>query len=115
MIPPDLINDNYRGFQSLASNAVAKALENAGVKHAVTLSSFGADKPDKTGPIAGLHEMETRLNQIEGLSVLHLRAGYFMENTLPQISVIQSFGMMAGPVNAAVPLPMIATKHIGAT
>ena len=53
MIPPDLANDNYRGFQSLASNAIAKALENAGVKHAVTLSSFGADKPDKTGPDCG--------------------------------------------------------------
>src|SRR5260370_13997019 len=37
-----------------------------------------------------------------------------MENTLPQISVIQSFGMMAGPVNAAVPLAMIETKDSGA-
>src|SRR5260370_37650404 len=37
-----------------------------------------------------------------------------MENILAQISVIQSFGMMAGRVNAAVPLTMIATKDIGA-
>src|SRR5467141_627795 len=108
MIPPDLTNDNYRGFQSLASNAIAKALENAGVKHAITLSSFGADKPDKTGPIAGLHEMESKLN------VVHLRAGYFMENTLPQAGVIRNLGRMAGPVDADVALPMIATKDIGA-
>ncbi len=114
MIPPDLANDNYRGFQSLASNAIAKALENAGAKHAVTLSSFGADKPDKTGPIAGLHEMETKLNQIKGLNVLHLRAGYFMENTLPQVEVIRRFGSMSSPVDADVKLPMIATKDIGA-
>src|SRR5258708_40158648 len=39
VIPPDLANDNYRGFQSQASNAIAKALESAGVKHASTLSS----------------------------------------------------------------------------
>lgn len=58
--------------------------------------------------------METKLNQIEGLNVLHLRAGYFMENTLPQAGVIHSFGMMAGPVDAEVPLPMIATKDVGA-
>jgi len=114
MIPPDLANDNYRGFQSQASNAIAKALENAGVKHAVTLSSFGTDKPDKTGPIAGLHEMETKLNQIKGLNVLHLRAGYFMENTLPQVEVIRRFGSMSSPVDADVKLPMIATKDIGA-
>jgi len=114
MIPPDLANDNYRGFQSLASNAIAKALENAGVRHAVTLSSFGADKPEKTGPIAGLHEMESKLNLVKGLNVLHLRAGYFMENTLPQAGVIRNLGRMAGPVDADVALPMIATKDIGA-
>ena len=114
MVPPDHTSDRYRAVQSEIIESIAKALEKSGVKHAVTLSSFGADKPDKTGPIAGLHEMEARLNQIEGLNVLHLRAGYFMENTLPQIGAIQSFGMMAGPVDAAVPLPMIATKDIGA-
>jgi uncharacterized protein YbjT (DUF2867 family) len=115
MIPPDLTSDNYRGVQSQAIESIAKALEKSGVKHAVTLSSFGADKTDKTGPIAGLHEMETRLNQIEGLNLLHLRAGYFMENLLPQIGAIQSFGMMAGPVDENILLPLIATKDIGAS
>jgi uncharacterized protein YbjT (DUF2867 family) len=114
MIPPDLTNENYRGFQSRAIEAIGEAMEKAGVKHAVTLSSFGADKPDKTGPIAGLHELESKLNRIKGLNVLHLRAGYFMENTLPQIGIIQSFGTMSGPVEAEVPLPMIATRDIGA-
>src|SRR5216684_6828955 len=114
MIPPDLTNENYRGFQSQASEAIAKALEKEGVKHVVTLSSFGADKPDKTGPIAGLHELESKLNRIKGLNVLHLRAGYFMENTLPQVEVIRRFGSMSSPVDADVKLPMIATKDIGA-
>jgi uncharacterized protein YbjT (DUF2867 family) len=114
MIPPDMTNDNYRGFQSRAAETIGEALEKAGVKHAATLSSFGADKPDKTGPIAGLHELESRLNLIKGLNVLHLRAGYFMENTLPQVGIIRSFGTMSGPVEAEVPLPMIATKDIGA-
>jgi len=114
MIPPNLTSDEYRRYQDQVTNAIATALEAAGVRHAVTLSSFGADKPDKTGPIAGLHAMETRLNRIEGLNVLHLRAVYFMENTLSQVGVIQSFGMMAGPVDAELSLPMIATKDIGA-
>lgn len=113
VIPPDLTNENYRGFQSQVSDAIAKALENAGVKHAITLSSVGADKPDKTGPIVGLHEMESRLNLIKGLDVLHLRAGYFMENTLAQVDIIRSLGTMAGPVDADIPLWMIASKDIG--
>jgi uncharacterized protein YbjT (DUF2867 family) len=57
--------------------------------------------------------MEKRLAQIKGLHALHLRAGYFMENTLAQIGIIKSFGMMAGPVRADVLLPMIATRDIG--
>src|SRR6266446_277425 len=83
------------------------------IPHAMTLSSVGADKPDKTGPVIGLHNMEKRLAQIKGLNALHLRAGYFMGNTLAQTGIIKSFGMMAGPVRADVPLPMIATKDIG--
>jgi uncharacterized protein YbjT (DUF2867 family) len=114
LIPPNHTSDDYLRYQAQVTDAIATAIEAAGVKHAVTLSGFGADKPDKTGPIAGLHAMETKLNQIEGLNALHLRAGYFMENTLPQAGVIQSFGMMAGPVDAEVPLPMIATKDVGA-
>jgi hypothetical protein len=37
-----------------------------------------------------------------------------MENTLAQVSAIQGFGMMAGPVRGDLLLPMIATKDIGA-
>ena len=58
--------------------------------------------------------MELRLAQVPGLNALHLRAGYFMENTLAQIGIIRSFGMMAGPIRADVPLAMIATRDIGA-
>ena len=114
LTPPNLASTNYRAYQDQVTGAVAKAIETAGVKYAVTLSSVGADKAEKTGPVAGLHAMESRFAQIPGLNALHLRAGYFMENTLPQIGIIQQFGMMAGPVRADLPLPMIATRDIGA-
>ncbi len=114
LTPPNLASTNYRAYQDQATDAVAKAIETAGVRFAVTLSSVGADKTEKTGPVAGLHAMETRFAKIPGLNALHLRAGYFMENTLPQIGIIQQFGMMAGPVRADLPLPMIATRDIGA-
>lgn len=114
LIPPNITSENYRGFQDEVSNTVATAIEATGVKYVVTLSSFGADKPEKTGPVVGLHHMEERFADIEEINTLHLRAGYFMENMLPQSEVIHQFGMMAGPVRADLPLPMIATKDIGA-
>jgi len=113
MIPPSLTSQDYRADQDRITAAIARAVEQAGVKHAVSLSSVGADKPQGTGPIAGLHNLEQALNRIPELNVLHLRAGYFMENTLAQIGTIHSFGMAAGPLNPDLMIPMIAARDIG--
>ena len=114
MVPPDLANPNFPAYQDKVTEAFASALEKGGPAHVVVLSSFGADKPDKTGPIAGLHRLEERLKLISGLNALFLRAGYFMENTLPQAGVIRQMGATAGPLNPDLKIPMIATRDIGA-
>jgi uncharacterized protein YbjT (DUF2867 family) len=113
MVPPDETAQDYRANQERVTDALARALTEAKVKHVVSLSSFGADKAEGTGPVVGLHELEKKLNQNPGLNVLHLRAGYFMENTLPQIGIIKAMGVMAGPLRAELNLPMIATRDIG--
>jgi uncharacterized protein YbjT (DUF2867 family) len=114
MVPPNIAAPNVRAYQERVNDALAPALEVNGVTHAVVLSSIGADKADKTGPVVGLHTLEQRLDAIAGLNVLFLRAGYFMENILPQVGVIQSFGNLAGPVRSDLALTMIATRDIGA-
>jgi uncharacterized protein YbjT (DUF2867 family) len=114
IIPPNTAAEDVRAYQEQVSDDLATAFTKSGVKHAVVLSSFGADKPDRTGPVLALNHLEKKLNAIAGLNALYLRAGYFMENLLPQVGVIQSFGIVAGPVRADVPLPMIATRDIGA-
>ncbi len=113
LIPPNPTSNDYRAFQDRVSDAIATAVQNAGVKNVVSLSSIGADKPIGTGPVAGLHDLEQKLNQVDGANVLHLRAGYFMENTLPQVAVIRMMGSLAGPVRPDLKLPMIATRDIG--
>ncbi|MFZ3262446.1 MAG: NmrA family NAD(P)-binding protein [Terriglobales bacterium] len=113
LIPPTPTSSNYRALQDRASDAIAVSVENAGVKNVVSLSSIGADKASGTGPVVGLYNLEQKLNQIDGANVLHLRAGYFMENTLPQVAVIRMMGNMAGPVRPDLKLPMIATRDIG--
>jgi uncharacterized protein YbjT (DUF2867 family) len=113
LIPPDVTNKDYRGFQERVSDALASAVAGAKVEFVVSLSSFGADKPDKTGPVVGLHDLEQKLNRIDGVNVLHLRAGYFMENTLPQARLIRQFGTGMGPLRPELKLPMIATRDIG--
>lgn len=114
MIPPDPASSDPRGYQDRITDAMAAAIEQNRVKHVVVLSSIGADKKDKTGPIVGLRVLEDRLKGIAGLNTLAIRAGYFMENTLPQAAVIQQMGVTGGPLNPDLKLPMIATRDIGA-
>jgi uncharacterized protein YbjT (DUF2867 family) len=113
MIPPDLGSPDYAAYQDKVIEATASALDQGVPAQVVALSSFGANKPDKTGPIAGLHRMEERLRRISGLNALYLRAGYFMENTLGQAGVIQQMGATAGPLKPDLKIPMIATRDIG--
>jgi uncharacterized protein YbjT (DUF2867 family) len=114
MVPPDVANPDIPAYEASITDSLSTAVAQAGVKHVVALSSIGADKPDKTGPVIGLHQLEEKLNRISGLNVLLLRAGYFMENTLAQAGIIQSIGRAAGPLRADLKLPLIATRDIGA-
>ena len=114
MIPPNPASNDFRAYQDRTTDAIAAAVQKAEIKNVVALSSYGADKSSGTGPVAGLHDLEQKLNQISGANVLSLRAGYFMENTLPQASVIRMAGSVLGPLKADLKLPMIATRDIGA-
>jgi uncharacterized protein YbjT (DUF2867 family) len=114
LVPPDITSKDYRALQEKESDAIATAVQKAGVQHVVSLSSFGADKDSGTGPVVGLYNMEQKLNQIKDVNVLHLRAGYFMENTLGQAGAIRMLGSAVGPVRPDLKLPMIATRDIGA-
>ncbi len=114
LVPPNVSAADVPAYQERVSDALAAALAKASVPKAVVLSSYGADKPEKTGPVLGLHNLEQKLDAIPTLDAIYLRAGYFMENLLPQIGVIQTFGVMGGPLRPDLPLPMIATRDIAA-
>ena len=113
MLPPGMSSEDYRRDQEKVTTAIAEALQQTGVEYVVALSSIGADKAEGTGPVAGLHHLEETLNRIPDLNALHLRAAYFMENTLAQIGVIKAMDVTAGPLAPDLRLPMIATRDIG--
>jgi uncharacterized protein YbjT (DUF2867 family) len=109
MLPPA----KSREDQERDSDAIAKAVQESGLPYAVHLSSYGAQVPEGTGPVAGLHSSEQKLNAIGGLNVLHLRAGYFMENNLVAMSMIQGVGVFGNALLPDLKLPMAATRDVG--
>src|SRR5205807_3684463 len=102
-----------REDQERESDAIAKAVKESGLRYAVYLSSYGAQVPEGTGPVAGLHSSEQKLNAISGLNVLHLRAAYFMENNLAAIGMIHRTGIFGHALLPDLKMPMIATRDVG--
>jgi uncharacterized protein YbjT (DUF2867 family) len=113
MIPPNNSSQDPLGYSGRVSDAIVVAVQKAGSKNVVALSSVGAELSTGSGPVVGLHNLEQKLNQITNANVLFLRAGYFMENTLPQVNVVRQMGSVAGPLRPDLKVPMIATRDIG--
>jgi uncharacterized protein YbjT (DUF2867 family) len=113
LIPAALNREDFRAYQEKVTDAYAAAIAEARVPYVVTLSSVGAQHTEKTGPIVGLHNMEEKLNGIEGLNVLHLRPAQFMENLFLSITPLRTMGIFGGGSPANVASPWIATKDIG--
>jgi len=109
MLPPITSRED----QERQSDAIAKAARESGLRYAVHLSSYGAHVPEGTGPVAGLHSSEQKMNAVNGLNVLHLRAAYFMENNLEAIGMIHAMGVFAHALLPDLKLPMIATPDVG--
>lgn len=114
MIPPNYASPDPRADQTRIGEAIARAIAAAGVTRVVNLSSGGAHLPAGTGPIAGLHEQEQRLNRLSGVDLLHLRPGYFFENHLHAAGLIQALGLYPAMERGDAPIPMIATRDIAA-
>jgi uncharacterized protein YbjT (DUF2867 family) len=112
MIPPAYDAPDMRRSQAAFGTAVASALSKCRVRRVVNLSSVGAELPAGTGPIAGLHDQEQRLDALPGIDLVHLRPGYFMENHLHAAGPIAALGVYASLEESDVPVPMVASRDI---
>jgi uncharacterized protein YbjT (DUF2867 family) len=112
LIPPGYEAPDYRGYQDHVGGSLVSALSKACVPRVVALSSVGAHLDQGTGPILGLHVLESRLRGLGDAEVACLRPGYFMENHLWSIPRIRGQGINGGAVRPDVPIPMVATEDI---
>jgi uncharacterized protein YbjT (DUF2867 family) len=100
------------GFNQFA-DAAAGVLRRQPNLHVVQLSSVGAQFPEGTGPVKGLHDTEHKLSEA-GKNVTYLRANYFMENVLASLPTIVSDGTIYSVIPGGVELEHVATADIAA-
>jgi len=112
MLPP-YFGTGVRAWQDRTAAGIGDAIEAAGVRAVVTLSSIGGELASDNGPVAGLHALEQRLDRIPGLDRLHLRPGYFFENALGLIGMIRALGFVGGAIRGNLKMAQIAARDIG--
>jgi uncharacterized protein YbjT (DUF2867 family) len=114
LLPPNYQASDFFATQRSTADAIAGAVKASGVPHVVLLSSIGADLPAGTGPIKGLHYLEEAL-RATGVKLTAIRAGSFQENVGNSVAPARQAGIFPNFMPSAdYPIPMIATKDIGA-
>lgn len=96
MIPPTFTPADWKQYIAGIGENYASAIKASGVKYVVNLSSVGAHMPEGCGPVSGLYYVEQALNELEGVNVKHLRPGFFYNNLLSSIGMIQNMGIIGG-------------------
>ena len=76
LIPPSYGAADFFGALRQAADGIAAGVKAGGVPLVVLLSSVGADRADKNGPIKGLHYAEAKLRE-SGTKLVIIRAGDF--------------------------------------
>lgn len=114
LLPFDLTVDDLDAYADAVTSSVAGAVADSGIPHVVMLSSGGADLPDGTGPITGMHRMEQAL-LATGTVLTALRSGHFQEKVGDLIEAARAGIYPVFAASADVPLPMAATRDLGAT
>jgi uncharacterized protein YbjT (DUF2867 family) len=112
LLPPDPQSPDLRKQWDEEGEAIVKAIRNSGVRYAVFLSSIGADLPEGTGPIAGLHAQEERLRKLPDVNSFILRPAWFFENFYAVLTLIRHHGINGGAVAPDLRVPMIGTRDI---
>jgi uncharacterized protein YbjT (DUF2867 family) len=112
MIPPNYTTEDFRAYQNEIGKAYASAIRQAGIPYVINLSSVGAHLSEGAGPISGLYDVEQQLNQLQGVNIVHLRAGFFMENLFFSLDLIRKQNINGGALRGDLVMPMIATRDI---
>ncbi|MBC7904291.1 MAG: NAD(P)-binding domain-containing protein [Gemmatimonadaceae bacterium] len=113
MCPADMQEPSIRHFYERLAKTYEWAIRESGVKNVVNLSSIGANLESGAGPVSAMHQVETSLNRLQDVNVLHLRAAYFFNNYLNYIQMIEAMGIMGNNFSvAANEFPMVHTDDI---
>lgn len=112
LIPPNNKAFDHYQHQMQIITPLIESIKKSTIKNIVALSSIGAQIPLNTGFVAGLHQLEEKLKNIENLNVLILRCAYIMDNLRTQIQHIEKNELVESALIPTLKFPCVALKDV---
>jgi uncharacterized protein YbjT (DUF2867 family) len=106
MIPPNFNVADYRAYSASVAQLYTQAIQQSGVVNIVNLSSMGAHLKEGTGLTLGAYEVETALDNMQGVHIKHLRIPYIYTNLFGNISMIRNMGIIGANYDSNTRLVM---------
>ncbi len=100
MVPPTMSALDWKGHIEKIGSNLAQAIQAAGVKNVVLLSSVGANLPDGCGPVSGLYRVEQIFNKLKDVNLVYIRAGFFYNNLFANLNLIKNAGIIGSNYQA---------------
>lgn len=105
--------DSRAYFQRIARH-YSQAIEQAGVRRVVHLSSWGAHRDHGTGGILGSHDAEEILAAVPGLALTHLRPTSFFTNYYGFVGMIKGAGFLGANCPGSYRVALVHPRDIAA-
>ncbi len=112
MIPPNFSEADQIAYYERTGKIYASSIRQSGVKRVIHLSSYGAHLEKGTGFITGSHRVETIFNAIPGISLTHIRPGYFYYNLFSFAAMIKHAGFIGSVYGDNDKLPLVSPIDI---
>lgn len=112
MIPAPYHEPEWIDYAYKIGTGYAHAIKANDVKKVVNLSTYGAHRYEGTGPINSIAQLERALNELEGVTTIHLRAAHFYSNFYRQIPSLKQLGLIGSNYDGSIKMPFVHTRDI---
>jgi uncharacterized protein YbjT (DUF2867 family) len=114
MVPPTYREPDSRAYFQRIGRHYAQAIQQAGVRRVVHLSSWGAHRDHGTGGILGSHDVEEILAAVPGLALTHLRPTSFLTNYYGFVGMIKGAGFLGANCAGNYRVALVHPRDIAA-
>jgi uncharacterized protein YbjT (DUF2867 family) len=114
MVPPSYRELDSRAYFQRIGRHYAQAIQQAGVRRVVQLSSWGAHRDHGTGGILGSHDVEEILAAVPDLALTHLRPTSFFTNYYGFVGMIKGAGFLGANCAGNYRVALVHSRDIAA-